>query len=211
MTSGSPASPGPEVRLARADEAREIAQLYADTFAADPTWTAIVPNQRLRRFTIRSGFLSELKRGSFNYVDVAVDEDDHILGALNYHPPGVRTPRMPAWHRFIYRIAERILPSTRRGMLHDNAVHAHRPEGPHWYFRDLVTSPKARNRGIGTMLLQNRLAEVDKDPLPVFLEATTEGSKRLYERHGFRHVANVTAIPGGTVFIMIRPPQTPRN
>ncbi len=211
MTPDFPSAPGPEVRLARADEAREIAQLYSDAFTADPAWTAIVPNERLRRMAIRSGFLSELKRGSYNYVDVAVDEDGHILGALNYHPPGVHTPRMPAWHRFVYKIAERILPSTRRGIVHDHAVHARRPEGPHWYFRDLVTSPRARNRGIGTMLLKNRLAEVDRDPLPVFLESTTEGSKRLYERYGFEHVANVTAIPGGTVFIMIRPAQTPRG
>ena len=182
-----------------------IAQLFSDAFAPDPVWSAIVPNEQRRRRTVKSGFKSELEAGGYRYVDVARTDSGPLLGALNYLPPGATTPTKHAFAEAVERITATITSSGRRGRTHDAAVQSRRPAQPHWYFRDIVTSPEARGKGIGSALLRNRLAVVDEDPMPVFLESTTAGSRRLYERYGFEHVETLTAIPGGTVFIMVRP------
>lgn len=60
-----------------------------------------------------------------------------------------------------------------------------RPAGPHWYLADVAVSEAARGLGLGSALLEHRLRAVDAAGLPAYLEATTEGSRRLYERFGF--------------------------
>mgnify|MGYP002738877633 CR=1 FL=1 len=196
-----------ETEPARVDECQQIADLYSDAFAADPVWSAIVPKEKARRRIIRESFFQELRAGGYRNVDVVRESDGTVVGALNFLPPGVSKVRPNLWFRMRSQIADRLSPSARRGNAHDQAVWSHRPKEPHWYFRDLVASPAARGRGIGSALLDRRLQIVDLDPVPVFLESTTEASKRLYERFGFEHVDTVNALGTAPAFIMVRPPQ----
>jgi len=103
---------------------------------------------------------------------------------------------------------QRIVPgSALRGLMHTRAVGAYRPAEPHWYLRDIAASPRARGRGVGSALLRHRLAVIDAGGRePVFLEATSAGSRRLYERFGFRAVGTVPTRPGEQSTAMIRPP-----
>lgn len=161
--------------------------------------------------------------------------DGSIVGALHFTAPGKMTPQEKAVTALETESSNRATPrsptvrgdrdpgnagaeaaklnpeaaaNAQRGRAHTEAVHAHRPTGPHWYFRDLVVSPRMQGAGLGSTLLSHRLAVVDQDPLPVFLESTSPGSRRLYERFGFEHVATVEAVPGGIAYVMIRPAQT---
>ena len=68
---------------------------------------------------------------------------------------------------------------------------AHRPAEPHWYLYMVAVAPAARGRGIGGRLLGHGLKRVDAEGLPAHLESTTPGSRRLYERFGFRQVAEL--------------------
>ena len=45
---------------------------------------------------------------------------------------------------------------------------------------------------------------IDAQPAPVFLEATTDASRRLYERYGFSVVAEVSTLPETLSYAMIR-------
>lgn len=187
---------------ARPEDAREVAALFAQVFADDPVWSAIVPNRALRRAVIRRSFLSAFARG--DAFDVVRGEDGSILGALHFSAPAGPPEDASFPGGPVGRALQR-LPWVKRGAAHDAQVHSHRPDGAHWYFQDIVVSPAARGQGLGSTLLSHRLAQVDADPLPVFLESTTPASRRLYERLGFAQVGEVNALPNGTAYAMVRP------
>ena len=81
-----------------------------------------------------------------------------------------------------------------------------RPHYPHWYLTDLAVDPGSQGLGIGSALLRDRLAKVDADGLPAYLEATTPASRRLYERYGFAYVDTINP-EGPAAFAMVRPAQ----
>lgn len=82
----------------------------------------------------------------------------------------------------------------------------HRPEAPHWYLTDLVVDPGHQGLGIGSLLLNYRLGRIDRERRPAYLEATTDASRRLYERHDFRFVDTINPA-GPSAFAMLRPPR----
>lgn len=190
------------------DDCEAIAQLYAQAFEADPVWSAIVPDPEWRRRVIATDFRSQL-RNDTDHFDIVRGEDGEVLGALNFELPRKDGQKAPSLRDTLMSILEHVTPAGRRGARHQEAVDAYRPSEDHWYFHDLVTSPAARGRGLGRALLDHRLAIVDADPLPVFLESTTPASRRLYERYGFEVVATVSELEGTESFAMIRPAQEP--
>jgi GNAT superfamily N-acetyltransferase len=63
----------------------------------------------------------------------------------------------------------------------------------------VVVRPGLTGRGIGTALLEKRLAALDRQGVPAYLEATNADSARLYERLGFGHLDGAIRMPGGPV------------
>lgn len=76
------------------------------------------------------------------------------------------------------------------------------PQEPHWRLSMLTVAPGAQGRGVGSTLLQHGLARAEG--LPAALEATTPGSRRLYERSGFELVELITDAGGSEQAIMRR-------
>jgi ribosomal protein S18 acetylase RimI-like enzyme len=76
------------------------------------------------------------------------------------------------------------------------AMQQHHPPTPHWYLLYLATESGRRGSGIGTALLQPVLHQCDTDGVPAYLEATTEGNRALYRRHGFTDMPQLV-LPGG--------------
>ncbi|MFJ3941743.1 GNAT family N-acetyltransferase [Streptomyces parvus] len=60
-----------------------------------------------------------------------------------------------------------------------------RPRYQHWYLIDIAVDGTARGLGIGSALLAHRLASIDAQAAPAYLEATAPANQRLYERFGF--------------------------
>ena len=60
------------------------------------------------------------------------------------------------------------------------------PKEPHWYLFAIGVDPERQGRGIGGALLAHLLEREDVRAAPAYLEASTEGSSRLYERYGFQ-------------------------
>jgi len=57
-------------------------------------------------------------------------------------------------------------------------------------------------------LLRDRLTALDEQGVPAYLEASSLDSARLYERLGFRRLAQTTDIPGGpSLYPMWRDPE----
>lgn len=59
---------------------------------------------------------------------------------------------------------------------------------PHWYLWMLGIAPEFQNQGFGSALLQPVLRQADLDRVPCYLETSTEGGVRFYQRQGFEVV-----------------------
>lgn len=59
---------------------------------------------------------------------------------------------------------------------------------PYWYLFMLGVSPAYQRQEIGRLLLQPIIKQADKEGLPCYLETSTEGGVRFYQRLGFEIV-----------------------
>ena len=76
-----------------------------------------------------------------------------------------------------------------------------------WYLPFMGVEPSAQGQGIGTRLLAAVLAQADRDQVPAYLEASCPENRRLYERHGFHTVRELTVADSPTLYAMWRPPR----
>lgn len=76
----------------------------------------------------------------------------------------------------------------------------------HWYLSMLGVSPEYQGQGIGGQLLQPVLQEADRTKMPCYLETSTNGGVRFYQRHGFEIVHHGT-FAGCNYWAMKREPQ----
>lgn len=68
---------------------------------------------------------------------------------------------------------------------------AYEPEEPHMYLRMIGVDPSLQGRGYGSALIRAALEDTDRQGLRAYLEASSEASRALYERHGFEVVGEV--------------------
>ncbi|MFI9413353.1 GNAT family N-acetyltransferase [Nocardia gamkensis] len=80
----------------------------------------------------------------------------------------------------------------RAAIVTDLLAREHPREFPHRYVQVIVTRPEHRGKGAGAAILADRLKE---SVVPVFLEASTERSARLYGRCGFAPTGTTHALP----------------
>lgn len=216
------------IRTATKADAAAVAATLSEAFRDDPAWAMSLPDDATRQRRL-ARYYERAARRHPERVDVA-EEDGRVIGAMVFDPPATGSrlvsrlaSRLPIRRGTVSRLAsrrlagltdsvlarlQRIVPgSALRGLMHTRAVGAYRPAEPHWYLRDIAASPRARGRGVGSALLRHRLAVIDAGGRePVFLEATSAGSRRLYERFGFRAMGTVPTRPGEQSTAMIRPP-----
>jgi ribosomal protein S18 acetylase RimI-like enzyme len=65
----------------------------------------------------------------------------------------------------------------------------HEPYKPHWNLGPIGVHPLLQGRGIGKALLQSFLAMVDEQGLAAYLETDVDPNVALYEKFGFRVIA----------------------
>ena len=77
----------------------------------------------------------------------------------------------------------------------------------HFYLPFIAVRPQFFDQGIGTALLRDRLAALDSQGVPTYLEASNRDSARLYERLGYKRLDRTTEMPGGpSLYPMWRDP-----
>ncbi|MFC1945735.1 GNAT family N-acetyltransferase [Chloroflexota bacterium] len=81
---------------------------------------------------------------------------------------------------------------------------------PHWYLMVLGVDPASQGRGYAGWLLREKLARIDTQGLPSFLETEKEKNVSLYQHFGYE-VVEEYVIPNSTVrlWAMLRPPAAP--
>lgn len=65
--------------------------------------------------------------------------------------------------------------------------------------------PIYQGRGYGSALMKRALQQIDDTPRPAYLDATSEGSAALYERHGFERLGVVQVGLSPPFVSMVRP------
>lgn len=85
----------------------------------------------------------------------------------------------------------------------------HHPAEPHEYLFFVGVRPESQGGGIGRALTVPVLERADAAGRPCYLEASSTGSRRLYERLGFRAINEIAPEDGPTFWPMVRDPQQP--
>lgn len=194
------------IRPATSSDAPVASRLLAEAFRDDPAWAVSLPDPATRLRKLEAHYRRRIRRHP-ELVDVAVD-GDRVVGALLWAAPHSESRPAAilrsAW-RGLRRIASRL--PRGRGIGHGLAVESYRPAEPHWYLHDIAASPNARGMGVGSALLTHFVGMVDASATPLAaLEATSPGSRRLYERFGFEAVGRVPTQPGEASTVMVRRP-----
>ena len=99
-------------------------------------------------------------------------------------------------------------PHVERFRAFDAAMDEHHPHHPHHYLAFLATLPERQNAGLGAALLREHHRKLDTAGRPAYLEASSERSRDLYLREGYRPRAEPYRPPGGPpMYPLWRDPQ----
>ncbi|MET7398009.1 GNAT family N-acetyltransferase [Dactylosporangium sp. NPDC005572] len=92
-----------------------------------------------------------------------------------------------------------------RFVLLDMTTQSHHPQyRPHHYLSHIAVHPDRHGQGLASALLRHRLAQLDQDGVPAYLEATGIQTRAIYEHFGFRLIFPVDIPSGPTLFPMWR-------
>ncbi|MCV7160994.1 GNAT family N-acetyltransferase [Mycolicibacterium brisbanense] len=133
---------------------------------------------------------------------------DQGLGAALWLPPGrqvVTAEEAQTFNEALLATAGGDAARARMTQLFQ-MIDEHHPADVCWYLAFMGVEPAAQRRGIGSRLLAAVLAKADREKLPAYLEASSPENRRLYERHGFQTVGELTIAGSPTIFPMWRLP-----
>jgi GNAT superfamily N-acetyltransferase len=183
-----------EVRAATRADRRAVVQVMAVAFDDDPVIRWLVPSGSLEPLFAAHARWSHFAPGC---TDLAF-ADGEPVGAAFWDPPGFRSP---VWRQLaalpVYAVTLRR--HLGRGAALENVMHRARPQEPLWYLAGV--GAVRRGEGIGSALLQHRLAAVTG---PAYLESSKKENIPLYERFGFELRDSIAAPDGPTLWPMWR-------
>jgi GNAT superfamily N-acetyltransferase len=181
-----------------------IGRIIADAFADDPVnlWAFGGTDAMLPSYTAMARHLF-LKRG-FGHVTT-----DGNAGTL-WLPPGVVKGygavgnTVLGWH--ILRRGG--LTAVRHSTTIDAFLRSRFPRTPHYYLFAIAVDPALQGTGMGSALMKETLARVDRDHMPAYLENSKPRNTPFYEKHGFHVVEEVIPGPGcPPMWLMWRDPR----
>ncbi|MFD6754158.1 GNAT family N-acetyltransferase [Micromonospora gifhornensis] len=180
-------------RLGPAD-ARWVAERIAEAFLVLDATRWLVPDEAKREAVLAAQFeivVSHALRhglvfGTADRVGVAV------------WLPSVGDP-LPEPEDYDARLAAACGVWTPRFAHLDELFAANHPHADHHHLAMLAVRPDRQGTGVGSALLRHHHAWLDANGVPAYLEASSETSRDLYARHGYR-VAEPFRLPDGTPF-----------
>jgi ribosomal protein S18 acetylase RimI-like enzyme len=196
------------IRIAAPSDVPQVAGVLGDAFFNDPVCRWIVPEDSPRREAMYGFFRVGLETLWVQHGLVLTTED--ATGAAVWLPPGHAQPAedeaadaMAGWASAFGDhgdALERFMTIVEEGHPHE----------PHYYLLAIGTRPALQSRGIGSALIWAVLDRCDTEAIPAYLEATTERSRDLYQRHGFETIAQLELPGGPTLYGMWREPRGAR-
>lgn len=192
-----------EIRGATASDVPTIDGTLARAFQDDPVFGWAVPDEEVRRAALPPVF------DAFAEVYVPLGESyvaGDGAGAALWAPAGVEPFTEEQSEAFGERMIEILGPHAERTSQLDELLAEHHPEEPCLYLQFVGVVPEQQGRGIGSHLLTTVLERADAIGTPAYLDATSPDNRRLYERHGFETVRELTLPDGPSLWSMWREP-----
>ena len=194
---------GPRVRKATGQDLPAVVETLTTAFFDDPVMSWWLPDPARRSQILRAFF--EITVDVNHPHDELYTTSTVPAAAAVWVPPG-RQPSgdeeallVARWVDAAEETAERLLAAL-------ELMGPHHPEQAHAYLFFLGTRPQWQSRGLGSALLREVLERCDRDATPAYLEATSEGSKGLYLRHGFEVTGEIPLPNGPSLWPMWREP-----
>jgi ribosomal protein S18 acetylase RimI-like enzyme len=209
---GSTIEPGdddvsqPVIRTAGRADLGRLVEILSAAFAEDPVVTWMIGAERATPARRRSFFRTLV--GHHPLPLGGCDLTEH--GAAVWLPPGqLSVPSIRQLRQFP-GLVRTFGPRLRAAAEADELMRSHRPSVPHWYLQFIGVEPGCTGRGIGASLLRHRLALIDTEPAPAYLESSQRANVPLYQRHGFQVIDEVRFAPDAPLeFLMLRPAAGP--
>jgi ribosomal protein S18 acetylase RimI-like enzyme len=196
----------PGMRRASGNDIEHIARLFAASFMRDPVFDWMVKTGEGRLPALANFFRWVLKAQTIAPGETWMRPDG--LAAAAWIPPGVEDSS--SFFIDQLRLTPLLMQLTgvsrlSRGVALAGAMDDH-PSEPHFYLAFVGVAPNRQRRGMGTALLEETLARVDKAGAPAYLENSNPKNLPLYQRLGFRVIKEVRARPEAPpLFAMWRP------
>jgi ribosomal protein S18 acetylase RimI-like enzyme len=192
------------VRKATGQDLPRLVDTLAAAFQDDPFMAWWIPDEARRR---------ELLPACFRIVVDATHPHDELYttepvpaAAAVWIPPGAQ-PTADEAAELAACYAEVAAETADRLLFALGQMDEHHPVEPHAYLFLLGTTPAWQSHGLGSALLREVLERCDRDGTPAYLEATSSGNRRLYERHGFEVAGEIPLPDGPSLWRMWRDPR----
>lgn len=184
------------------------ARVLAIAFAADPHVASLLPKkgdpiERLDRKFVKALDDCDGKR---IICDVALDGDT-FLGVSIWHAPEAGPE---PWWKEIGQVPQYLRVYGNRtidAIRCDVELAKVRPQDPHWYLTFIGAHPDARGTGVGSALVNHRLAQADRDGVGAYLESSSRENAGYYERFGFVDHGEITSYGSPPTIAMWRDPE----
>ncbi|MFI8002392.1 GNAT family N-acetyltransferase [Streptomyces sp. NPDC086010] len=194
------------VRIRQADQGDrdQVVRILDEAFHDDPVSSWVFPDEDHRR-AVHGAFLGVFADITLANGRIDILEDGTAAALWLPVPAGAPegTDDTPALMR------ETADPDNERAELVGRltgAVHPH--DRAHEYLLMIGVSPQRQGEGIGEALMSGVLERCDREGVPAYLEASSERSRGLYERLGFRFMGKAVELPEGPLmWPMWREPQ----
>ncbi|WP_438554102.1 GNAT family N-acetyltransferase [Chroococcidiopsis sp.] len=189
-----------EVTYLQHSQIESASEILAHAFANDPTFRYFTKAEEQARINAIKRFAKAMLRYNQPYNQIYTTTND-LKGIAIWIPPGkypLNDLRLLSLGLYTLPFHIRLskLAKLLSILFTFEKYHQQDLPQPHWYLSMLGVSPAYQRQGIGSLLLQPVLQQADKDRLPCYLETSTEGGVRLYQRHGFEIVRNESLLAG---------------
>jgi GNAT superfamily N-acetyltransferase len=198
-----------DAHRAREDERSQVVTALCRAFFDDRMYRWVVPDDDQRRRSAAI-FYSRFVEACWPRGEVYAAGAG--AGAALWVPPGqqlVGEGEAEAFGRELVESAGDDACSARMAALLE-MLDEHHPAQRCWHLVFMGVDPSAQSRGIGSALLADVLTRADHEDAPAYLEASCPENRRLYERHGFETIRELTVSDCPPIYAMWRAPKDQR-
>lgn len=196
------ASPTIDVAPVRAADRDTVGEVLARAFRDDPVFEWIVPDAQRRAARLPAVFAA--------FADVYIPHEESYVagdgvGAALWLPSGTEIGE-EQFEVLGEQIGAALEDDAERAFEASALLDEHHPDEPCCYLQFMGVVPEQQGRGIGSRLLRSVLDRCDAEGTPAYLEATSVDNRRLYERHGFELLRELSLPDGPPLWSMWRDP-----
>ncbi len=189
------------------------AKVLAAAFSADPIVRYFLPETPSTKLYASERISYAMLRFGQPYQHVYTTANT-LKGVAIWLPPNAASGSQ-IWHLFqsglfatpVYFRRDRMVKGM-QFLMRESKNHEKQMSEPHWYLLVLGIAPEYQGQGVGGELVLPVLQQADRDQTPCYLETSTEGGVRFYQRHGFEIVDGAIVADGMRYWSMKRDPKS---